>query len=81
MQNPTRYSIVNLEAPVPLRRPDISLEVDTAVDFDVLRDIIEALYPLHPAFTTEDILNFLDAHPHLATRNQGVERRWKAFLA
>lgn len=79
MQNRDRYSILNLEAPPELRRPGVYLEVDEAVDFEVLREVIEALYPVNPAFTTADILAYLDAHPDLADRNRAVERRWKAF--
>jgi spore coat polysaccharide biosynthesis protein SpsF (cytidylyltransferase family) len=57
----------------------VYLEVDEPVDFEVLKQVIDALYPVNPAFTTEDILAYLDAHPGLADRNRFVERRWKAF--
>lgn len=79
MRNRDRYSIQNIEAPPELRRPDVYLEVDESVDFEVLREVIEGLYPRNPAFTTEDVLAFLDARPGLADRNRGVERRWKAL--
>ncbi len=80
LQHPERYGVLNREAPAALRRPDVYLEVDTAADFEVVRGIMEALYPANPAFTTEDVLRFLDAHPDLAARNRDVERRWKAFV-
>lgn len=79
MRHPDRYTIVNQEAPQHLRRPDVYLEVDEAVDFELLREVIEALYPGNAAFTTEEILAFLDARPGLVARNQNVGRRWKAF--
>lgn len=79
MRHRARYSILNMEAPPAMRRPDVYLEVDETIDFEVLREVIENLYPGNSAFTTEDILTYLDAHPRLAERNRAVERRWKAF--
>lgn len=75
--HPERFRLFNFEAPEALRSPETYLEVDTAVDFEVLRTILEALYPVNPSFTTEEILRWLEAHPGVAERNRQVERRWK----
>ncbi len=40
--------------------------VDTPEDFAFVNDVYEALYPLNPAFTTEDVLAWQDRHPDRA---------------
>ncbi|MES2294518.1 MAG: hypothetical protein V4527_14540 [Pseudomonadota bacterium] len=77
-QNPTIYNILNVEAPEQLRRPDLSLEVDTDVDLDVAAVILEH-FQLRPDFSLSDIIAFLDANPQLADRNRHVLRRWKQY--
>ena len=75
--HPERFRLHNFEAPRALHAPDTYLELDTALDLEVLRAILEALAPHNSAFTTEDILQWLDRYPDLAERNRHVERRWK----
>lgn len=54
--------------------------VDEAKDFELVTKIYETLYPIKPAFTTNDILSLLEKHPELRTfntqhkRNEGLER-------
>ncbi len=48
--------------------------VDEPADLDLVRCVYEALYPADPAFTTDDILDFLDAHPELVRLNAHIER-------
>jgi len=54
--------------------------VDEPEDFALVTTIYEALYPGNPAFSTEDILELLEANPHLKQanvhirRNEGLER-------
>ena len=54
--------------------------VDEPEDFELIRQIYEALYPGTPAFTTADILALLAARPELLElnrkyrRNEGLER-------
>jgi len=79
LRHPERYRIRNLEAPPPLRRPEIYLEVDTAEDFEVISAVYEQLYPQHPEFGLPEILAFLDSRPELAARNRHVERRWMRY--
>jgi spore coat polysaccharide biosynthesis protein SpsF len=67
--------------------PDLSSErwtVDTAEDFELVRRILEALYPQRPAFGTADVLALLDAHPdwrkinaHVAQRSAGDGKEGK----
>jgi spore coat polysaccharide biosynthesis protein SpsF len=48
--------------------------VDEPADFELVRRIYEALYPANPAFTTPDILDYLEVHPELKTLNVGHQR-------
>ena len=64
--------------------------VDNQEDFDLVRRIFEALYPVNPAFSTADILTFLARHPEVARinamyrRNEGLAKSYaadEAYLA
>ena len=78
-QNESRYRICNVEAPAWFNFPEVYLEVDTPEDFEVVSQVYEHLYHGNPAFGLMDVLDFMGAHPELASRNSRVERRWKAF--
>jgi spore coat polysaccharide biosynthesis protein SpsF len=43
--------------------------IDYPEDYELIKTIFEALYPSNPAFTMEDILQFLEAHPQVAAIN------------
>jgi len=54
--------------------------VDEPADFELIKEIYEALYPYNPVFTTKEILNFLDQNPNLKSintqfqRNEGLQK-------
>jgi spore coat polysaccharide biosynthesis protein SpsF len=48
--------------------------VDTPDDFELIRRIIEALYPQNPAFTLEDTLALLERHPDWPLLNVHVQQ-------
>ena len=77
-QHPERYRVRNLEAPAWLHCPDLHLEVDTDEDFEVVREIFEALHPANPGFSLWQAIQFATG-TGLADRNKDVERRWYAF--
>ena len=58
--------------------------VDEPEDFELIRQIYEALYKQNPKFTTQDILDFLYKNPSLLhinekfVRNEGMEKSIKA---
>jgi len=79
--HPERYRLHNFVAPAELTAPETYLEVDTDIDMTVIRETVESLYLKNPAFTTEEILAWMAAHPETATRNQLVERRWKKIAS
>ena len=67
-----RYRTGNLA-----RSPDLShvrLTVDEIDDLEVVRKICAALYPGNPAFTLEDIVEFMEADPALGDINARFAR-------
>lgn len=77
-QNPNRYNIKNISAPVKHFRPDLELEVDAAEDFHVISKIIEH-FRGDPKLSLTDIITYIDTVPDLALINKNVYRRWKKY--
>jgi spore coat polysaccharide biosynthesis protein SpsF len=48
--------------------------VDTPEDFELIRHIIESLYPTHPQFSYQDILALLAKHPDWVGLNAHIEQ-------
>lgn len=72
-RRPKRYRLANVAF-----RENMSHHrwtVDTPDDFDLVRRIIEALYPVNKEFTLDDILDLLDAHPEWVKINAHVEQK------
>ncbi|MBD2544982.1 cytidylyltransferase domain-containing protein [Planktothricoides raciborskii] len=49
--------------------------VDTPEDFDLIKKIIEAVYPNQPNFTLEDCLHLLQKHPEWYFINSHIEQK------
>jgi spore coat polysaccharide biosynthesis protein SpsF len=49
--------------------------VDTIEDFELIKIIIETLYPVKPEFTLEDCLELLSHNPEWMTINQHIEQK------
>jgi spore coat polysaccharide biosynthesis protein SpsF len=49
--------------------------VDTPEDFELIRRILEALYPDKPQFTLEDCLGLLRQHPAWSELNCGIKQK------
>jgi spore coat polysaccharide biosynthesis protein SpsF len=49
--------------------------VDTPEDFELIRRIFEALYPVKPAFVMQDVLDLLDVHPDWLEINSHVRQK------
>lgn len=58
--------------PIDIDAPDVRLSVDEAADFEAVSAIIEALYPVRPDFSLDDVLEFLREHPEIAAINSDV---------
>lgn len=74
-QHPELYRLGNVAAPRKLRRPDLRLTVDTMEDFQLIENIIEALWPENPEFSLEDIVDYLNENPTLLELNKHVEQK------
>jgi spore coat polysaccharide biosynthesis protein SpsF len=72
VRHPERFRLGSLEAEVDLSA--MRWTVDEPRDFEFVSRIYEALYPVNPAFTTDDILAFLRQKPELLQINSGIER-------
>lgn len=73
--HPEKYSQYKVVAPPELSRPDIYVELDELPDYEMIKAIFEALYPVNPEFNLADILKFLDSHPEILELNTHVKRR------
>jgi spore coat polysaccharide biosynthesis protein SpsF len=69
---PERYRQLSLTSPEDLSRHRWT--VDTPEDFELVRRILEALYPADPAFTWRDVLELLDRHPDWPALNAHIEQ-------
>jgi spore coat polysaccharide biosynthesis protein SpsF len=49
--------------------------VDTPEDFELIRQMIEALYPLKPEFSLQDCLELLAQHPEFILINKHIEQK------
>lgn len=78
---PEHFSIVNIDAPEHLRRPDIFLEVDEIPDLQLVRAIFRDLESSDSfrVFDSYEILSWTSSNQELIAASQSVVRRWKSF--
>jgi spore coat polysaccharide biosynthesis protein SpsF len=74
-EHPEKYRLRNVASEFPAAAADLRLTVDTAEDYELIRQIYEGLYPANPAFTLADILAFLRDRPELSALNQNVKQK------
>lgn len=74
-RHPGKYRLMNVSAPPEHTRPKLRLTLDTIEDYQVIRTIFEALYPQKENFDLTDTINFLDAHPEIASINADVKQK------
>jgi spore coat polysaccharide biosynthesis protein SpsF len=69
-------TFVLLEMPSPIELQHHRWTVDTPADLELVTRILECLYPRHPAFSLEDVLELLREHPEweAADRSAGSSR-------
>lgn len=75
---PNKYKLFNISAPAHLNRPELEIEVDEAVDVEVIEPIIKNL-GVGRDVDLAAIIDFLDNNSELIGVNQSVLRRWKLF--
>ncbi|MBN2121134.1 MAG: glycosyltransferase family protein [Candidatus Omnitrophica bacterium] len=57
---PYRYRIGTVECPQSFRRPDLKLDVNTAEEYEFMRNLYEYLYSRNPQFHITDIIKWYD---------------------
>ncbi len=72
-RQPARYRLGSLTQANDLSA--LRWTLDTPEDYAMIAAVYDALYPADPAFTTEDILAFLLAHPEIRERNADARGR------
>jgi spore coat polysaccharide biosynthesis protein SpsF len=75
-RHPELYSQINVTAPANETRPELRLTLDTPEDLEVMRAVFAALGANPPAFTCQDVIEFLDANPDVSKRNACVPHRY-----
>ena len=71
-QQPGRFKIGNYAGAQNLSH--LRWTVDETLDFELIKQIYESLYPAKPDFDTNDVLALLDRRPELKTLNTAHER-------
>lgn len=71
--NPEEFELANLEC-VP-NLSDHRWTVDTEEDFELIKRMIENLYPVKEEFTLQDCVNLMQEKPHWMLLNSHVEQK------
>lgn len=76
-----RFPVRRLDPPQDWSR--YRFTVDYPQDFTVIRTVLTDLYPRQPDFSMEDLIAFMEAHPHLQSLQAGIARNagWARALA
>lgn len=72
-QHPERYTIAHATYPQDLSHHRWT--VDTPEDFELIRRILEGLYPQVPLFSLQDCLALLERHPDWSAINAHIEQK------
>jgi len=67
---PKRYKLYRVDYKKDISNYRFSL--DYQEDFQVIKSIYEALYPINPLFTLEDIISWLDSNPEIFKINSHI---------
>lgn len=72
---PQNFKIHAISVPEQLRMPDLRITLDTVEDYALINCIFDALYPINPYFSLEDILALIRNKPWLKLINEKVEQK------
>jgi spore coat polysaccharide biosynthesis protein SpsF len=56
-----RFRVGTVQCPAPFRRPDLVLDVNTAEEYEFLKELYSYLYPRNPRFHITDIIEWYDS--------------------
>ncbi|MBN3039638.1 MAG: glycosyltransferase family protein [Candidatus Omnitrophica bacterium] len=74
-EHPKKYSLGSVKAPDDLNHPDWRWTLDTKEDFEFIKTVYEALYPLKKYFDAYDILDFLNKNPQVLEINRKIVQK------
>lgn len=72
-KHPEKFKLISMES-----KKDLSFfrwTVDTEEDFELIRRILESLYPVNPNFGIKEIEHLMKAHPEWIAINQHVQQK------
>lgn len=74
---PGRFRALNVEAKEDLSRYRVT--VDYPEDFEIVTELIQALYKQNHAFSYEEMVDYLESHPQILRKNAKYQRNpWYA---
>ena len=74
-ESPEKYKIYYLKAPPEFQMPELKVELDEKNDYKMIKKLFEALYPIKPEFSLEDIISYVKNHPEILEINCDVKRK------
>jgi spore coat polysaccharide biosynthesis protein SpsF len=74
-RNPELFKLAGWEAPEDMRWPGLRLTVDEPADYELVRRIFGALYPVDPEFGVADVIALLRCHPDWPSINNAVRQK------
>ncbi|MBF0164655.1 MAG: glycosyltransferase family protein [Magnetococcales bacterium] len=74
-EHPELYRLYNQVSDLPEPWWDLRLTLDTQEDYTLIRQIFEALYPVHREFRLADILALLERHPEWLGVNRHIQQK------
>ena len=73
--HPEKYRTYNWEAPAELVAPKFRMTLDEESDYKAIAAVAEALLPIKPHFTVEDVTIYLSEHPEVVAINNNVRQK------
>ena len=78
--NPKRYNIGALIAEGEMIAPKLRLTLDTALDYQVISAVFDALYPINANFSALDVVHFLKENSDIVNINSNVIQKVPELL-
>ncbi len=71
--HPEKYRLAGFAASPEATAPELRVVLDEPADYELVSRVFDALYPVNPDFTVEDVVGYLHAHPEVAAINSQVK--------
>ena len=78
--NPKRYNIGALIAEGEMIAPNLRLTLDTALDYQAISAVFDALYPINANFSALDVVHFLKENSDIVNINSNVIQKVPELL-